>query len=257
MTGYLEVAEAREARGLRLVLSRGVPGPWGEAAKNIFNLKGIAYTRVSQYPGQPNAELQAWTGMNNAPIAVLDDEAPVGSWFGIICLAERLQPQPPLIPEDEEERVQMFGLCHEICGEDGLSWNRRLLLMSTWDTVGTKDDEPMRMKIKNQYGHTPPAVRRATSRILAILQHLSQRLHRQRAAGSRYLAGTQITAADVHLSTALALFRPLPPDKCAMHERVRPMYENCADEILAALDPVLFEYRDYQYEHHLALPLDL
>jgi hypothetical protein len=38
--------------------------------------------------------------MNTAPIAVFDDEAPVGSWFGIICLAERLQPQPPLIPED-------------------------------------------------------------------------------------------------------------------------------------------------------------
>jgi hypothetical protein len=59
MTGYLEVAEARKTRGLRLVMSRGVPGPWGEAAKNIFNLKGIAFTRVSQYLGQPNAELQA------------------------------------------------------------------------------------------------------------------------------------------------------------------------------------------------------
>ena len=33
---YLSVEEAKNRSGLRLVLTRGVPGPWGEAAKAIF-----------------------------------------------------------------------------------------------------------------------------------------------------------------------------------------------------------------------------
>ena len=31
-----------------------------------------------------------------------------------------------LVPEDAEPRALLYGLAHEICGEDGLGWNRRL-----------------------------------------------------------------------------------------------------------------------------------
>ena len=40
---YLSVEEGRKAPGLRLVLTQGVPGPWGESAKAIFKIKGLAY----------------------------------------------------------------------------------------------------------------------------------------------------------------------------------------------------------------------
>ena len=43
-------------------ISAGYPGPWGEAAKGIFRLKGIPFVLVRQVVGQPNDELCAWTG---------------------------------------------------------------------------------------------------------------------------------------------------------------------------------------------------
>jgi len=48
---YAEVERAREMPGLRLVLTTGVPGPWGEAAKGIFHAKRIPFTRVAQTAG--------------------------------------------------------------------------------------------------------------------------------------------------------------------------------------------------------------
>ncbi len=48
---YLSIEEGRKAPGLRLVLTQGVPGPWGEAAKAIFKVKGLAYRAVAQAGG--------------------------------------------------------------------------------------------------------------------------------------------------------------------------------------------------------------
>ena len=47
-----------------------------------------------------------------------------GSWR-----APRLAPAPPLIPARADERALAFGLAHEICGEGGLGWSRRLQLI--------------------------------------------------------------------------------------------------------------------------------
>jgi glutathione S-transferase len=257
MGSYIDVAEAKAMSGMRLVLSRGAPGPWGEAAKNIFNLKGIPYVRVSQYVGLPNEELKAWTGMNNAPIAIHNDEAPVGTWFGILNLAERLSPEPSLIPADEEERARMFGLCHEICGEDGLTWNRRLIMVAAWDKFGTPADEPLRTKMKTQYGHSKTALRQANGRVIAILRHIADTIRRQKQKGSPYLVGNRLSAADIHFSTAMATMAPLPPHQCEMDKGIRVIYETNEPEIAAALDPVLLEFRAWQYEKHLSLPLDL
>ena len=59
MAEYLEVAEARDLPGLRLALTAGVPGPWGEAAKGVFYVKQIPCVKVRQLPGEPNEELKA------------------------------------------------------------------------------------------------------------------------------------------------------------------------------------------------------
>src|SRR4030095_13394541 len=45
---YESVEAARRMPGLRLVLTRDVPGPWGEAAKYFFAVKKLAYTPVEQ-----------------------------------------------------------------------------------------------------------------------------------------------------------------------------------------------------------------
>ncbi|MEZ5501945.1 MAG: hypothetical protein R3E50_04550 [Halioglobus sp.] len=59
---YISVADAINAPGLRLVLTAGVPGPWGEAAKAMLAYKQLAYTPVLQEGGGENAALREWTG---------------------------------------------------------------------------------------------------------------------------------------------------------------------------------------------------
>ncbi len=45
---WRKVDEAEPMMGLRLVLTQGVPNPWAEAAKAVFEVKRIPYTRVIQ-----------------------------------------------------------------------------------------------------------------------------------------------------------------------------------------------------------------
>jgi hypothetical protein len=54
---YVDVDVARSLPGVRLVLTAGFPGPWGQAVKKMFKLKSIAFVAVAQYAGQDNAAL--------------------------------------------------------------------------------------------------------------------------------------------------------------------------------------------------------
>jgi len=118
MGEWLDVEQARGLPGLRLVLTAGVPGPWGEAAKGIFHAKGIPYVRVRQDAGRENDALYEWTGQRNAPIAMYENEPARSGWVEILYLAERIAPQPSLIPADPDMRVRMFGLANELLGEN-------------------------------------------------------------------------------------------------------------------------------------------
>ena len=126
---YTEIGEAIGRGGLRLVLTAGVPGPWGESAKGIFRVKKIPYLAVRQNAGQHDEELLGWTRQTSAPVAMYEDERPRSGWAEILFLAERLQPVPALLPRDPAERALALGLAHEICGEHGLGWTRRLMLL--------------------------------------------------------------------------------------------------------------------------------
>ena len=73
MSDYVSVAEARNMPGLRLVLSPGVPGPWTEGIKSIFDVKKIPYVRANQDIGGDYSELldrpphQSPPGKTNGP----------------------------------------------------------------------------------------------------------------------------------------------------------------------------------------------
>jgi len=124
---YVSVDDAKKRRGLRMVVVGGVPSPWGEAAKGILHIKGIDWVAVRLvYDSEP---LKEWAGQRNGPVAILDDERPRAGWAEILLLAERLAPAPSLLPKDPAERALAFGLAHEICGENGLGWARRLQLV--------------------------------------------------------------------------------------------------------------------------------
>ena len=127
---YVDVEAARKARGLRLVLTRDVPGPWGESAKAIFGMKGLRFAAVAQEGGGENRELREWTGQSAAPVAIYENELPLSDSIDILFLAERLQPEPRLVPTDIDARATMFGIAREIIGRDGIGWNRRIMMLA-------------------------------------------------------------------------------------------------------------------------------
>ncbi len=122
---YITVEEAIGSLGLRVAFTRGVPGPWGEAVKAFLTIKRIPFSPVAEDGGQPNEALLPWTGQNSAPVPILDDERPRAHWSELLMLAERLQPEPRLVPANEDERTLMFGIAHALCGEDGFGWSAR------------------------------------------------------------------------------------------------------------------------------------
>jgi len=260
---WVDVARARELPGLRLVLTAGVPGPWGEAAKGLFFAKKIAYTRVRQSLGDANAELRAWTGHDNAPQAVYRDEPARIAWPELIFLAERLAPAPALIPASAAERAQMFGLIHELAGENGLGWSRRLMMLHGTISLPTSvlpEGHPVRAQVQTlgrKYGYSAAAAQAAPARVASILRLLSDQLAEQQRRGRRHLVGERPSALDIYWAAFAALISPLPEAQCAMPASLRGAYDLRDPELRNACSPELLAHRDSVYREHLELPIEL
>lgn len=252
---WLDVEAARTRGGLRLVLSRGVPGPWGESAKGLFHAKGVPFARVAQQLGGDNAALRAWTGRDDAPIALWNDEPPRDGWAEIAWLAERIAPEPRLIPEDPEQRARVFGLGHELAGENGLGWCRRLMLIDFLKRHAPQ--LPVGDYLARRYGYSPEAAAAAPARVAAILRALAAQLAGQRARGGRWLVGEAPSALDVWWAAFAALLDPLPEDLCPMDAGVRATYVVRDPVVREALDPALLAHRDLVYRELLELPVRL
>lgn len=256
---YLEPAVARARKGLRLVLTAGVPGPWGEAAKSIFHVKGIDYLPVRQTAGEADPALIGWTGHANAPQAVQGDEPARTGWAEILLLAERLAPSPSLIPDDPHERALMFGLAYEICGEDGLGWHRRLQIMHSMLSLPGAENHPQletARSLGRRYGYSREAAARSSLRVRQIARLFSEQLARQRKRGSDYLVTDRLSAVDIYWSTFACMLKTMPPALCPMPDAMRASYDAVPPEVAAELDPAVFEHRDRIYQKHLKLPLE-
>lgn len=252
---YASVEEAITAPGLRMVVVGGIPSPWSEAAKGIFRVKGIPWNAVRlAYDSKP---LKEWAGQRNAPVAVYGDEPPRSGWAEILLLAERIAPAPPLLPADPADRALAFGLAHELVGEQGLAWSRRLQLVHA-GLQGAGGFQPdVAAYIGRKYGYSPQAGAQAAQRVAGLLAMFAARLKAQRAAGSDYFLGAALTAVDIYAAAVLAMLRPLPHEVCAMDAGARAAFSFREPVTDAALDDVLLEHRDRMYERHLALPLSL
>jgi glutathione S-transferase len=255
MVEFVSVAEAQQRAGLRVVMVGTVPSPWGEAAKGILHHKKIPY--VAARLGKEGPAVKEWTGHDSAPIVVYEDEAPRTGWAEILLLAERLSPNPRLIPADPGDRALLFGLSHEICGEDGLGWSRRLSAVHSSLTGGAGFSGPVAEYLGAKYGYRRDNGEAAGRRVVELLHMFAGRIETQRQKGSRYLIGGALTAADIHLATFMVLFAPLSNDLCATPEMFRAAFTAMDDATRAALDPLLLEHRDEIYEKHLELPLTL
>ncbi len=256
---YASIEDAKKMSGLRLVLGNyAVPGPWREACKGLFYVKNIPYTPVvaASLDGNDTA-LREWTAQSSAPVAIWNDEPPRSKWFEQLALAERLEPNPPLIPNNIEDRMRMFGYCNEICGESGYAWSKRLMMVHSMLTNPDVDDgtKAFWAGFGNKYGYSPEAAEAAPERMAAIVGSLASQLEQQKTGGSRFFIGNQLSALDIYWATFAALVQPLPEDQCPMATAFRSFYVTTEPVVVAALTPALLEHRDFIYQEYLELPI--
>src|SRR5579863_1567235 len=259
MAQYVEIEQGIAMSGLRVVLSPGVPGPWGESAKGILHVKKIPYVKVRQNVGGENAPLRRWTAQETAPAFVYNEERPRSIWIDQLYLAERIAPEPRLIPANINDRIVMFGLSNELCGENGFGWSRRLMLL---DETLSNPKVPDAAKsgatyLGNKYGYDAQQAQAAPRRVAEIVKALADQLAAQGTRGSRFFAGDRLSALDIYWACFAALLQPLPDELCRMSPGFRRMY-TCSDAtVMAALTPQLLAHRDFIYHEYLELPVDL
>ena len=227
-----------------------MPSAWGLAAKAMIEFKGLDFKVAHQIPFAENPELLAWSGINSAPVVAWNDEPPINRWDDIVLLLERLAPEPWLVPENAKERIQVFGIGHEICGELGFGWNRRLDMLRPAD--GGEVPE-----LGKKYGYRDADVAVANERVIALMKELTATLKAQKQNGSDFLVGNSVTAADFYWA-AFSNFVVLQPyEEIPMNPDARPMFENTPAEMTAAIDPILMAHRDRIMHTCYKLPMEL
>ena len=266
---YVEIAEARVMPGLRMVLGAyAIPGPWREACKGVYWVKGLDYTCVRSGDagssdlvlglGGTQQELIAWTGQQSAPVVVWNDELPRSTWVSQLHLAECLAPgAPQLIPADAEARIRMFGLANELLGERGLVWEKRHLMVDA-PLKSLPPDDPQRefwIFLGRKYGYSPQAAAASAKKIAAIVEVFARQLRAQKARGSDYLIGNALSALDIYWAACCAVLDPMESARCPMADAFRGPYGNTDPDIAKALIPELVAHRDFIYEKHLELPV--
>ena len=252
---FVELEEARQASGLRLVIATNVPSPWSQAAMGVFDMKRLDYLAVRYR--RSDEEIRRWTGARNVPVVLFDDEPPRTGWAEIVALGERLGGQVSLVPDDDDRRVRMFGLSHEILGEGGLGWNVRLLVThASLTTEGrTGWPKPVAEYLAPRYGYAPDRVPATRARAIGTLRLLDAVLAESRSRGHAYFLGPSPTALDLHTAVTLGTIWPLPEAQCPMLPPIRHAFETLDQEVKAAVSPALLEHRAQMFSRHLVLPV--
>lgn len=255
MLGYRSLDEIVRHPGLRIVLVKGTPSPWGQAAKTIFEVKGLEYVAAPWMPGEPNPEIVAWGGEASAPIVAWANEKPIHRWLDILYLAERLAPQPAMLPADVTQRALMIGLAHEICGERGIGWNRRLQIFAPMLRAESPPEGIVRMGAK--YGQNDRDVQLAGQRNAAVLRTLTAQLKAQDARGVQFFIGDALSALDIYWTAFSVLLAPLAPEQCPISDVFREALSALDPATSAALDPVMLEHRDRIFTKYFRSPMEL
>ena len=160
----------------------------GTKRQDYLRNQRARYVVAPWLPGEANADIVAWGGEASAPIVAWAGEKPINRWIDILYLAERLAPKPSLIPADAKQRALMIGLAHEICGELGIGWNRRLQLFAPAYASGNPPPNISRMG--NKYGYNEGDLKVAGERIAESLKALGGQLQSQYARGAQFSSAT-------------------------------------------------------------------
>ncbi len=249
---YMEVGDVIPAEGLRIILLRGFPSPWGQAAKAMIEFKSLDFKVGALQAGGENVAVKGWSGINSAPVVAWNDETPLNRWDDILLLLERLAPDRPLLPEDLSLRTECLGLSYALCGELGFGWNRRLDGVHRRVQAGGEAG-----LIGDKYGYNQADGERAAQRSIAFLQYLAKRLQSQAEQGSHYLVGSSVTAADFYWAAFSNLVVIQSPEDCPLDPSIRPIFEQVDPTVSAAVEPIVMAHRDRIMKDFFKLPMEL
>lgn len=255
---WLTLEEAISTAGVRLILARfGVPSPWSEFCRALFDTKRIAYRRVDGRDAEGSYHaLRALSGQESVPVVLIGPEAPRSSWIEQLLAAERLAPQVPLLPADASSRAMVIGLIAELCAEGGFGWSRRLQMIARLTAPAAHArDQQMGLYLRYKYGATQGYD--AERRCQDIVATFADLLRHQLDWGKGFLFGDRLSALDLAWAAFATLLEPLPEADCAMSARWRDLFRwtpagMCADDL-----QMLLAHRDRIYRQHLQLPIPL
>ena len=231
---FADLETARKAPGLRLVLLTSAPSPWSDAVIALAAAKKLEALAVRMQPGVP--EIVRWSRVSNAPAALFEEEIPRSGWAEILALLERLAPGH--VPAGD--RVELFGLAHELLGERGLAWARRAMLISRGLATHGREGLPPQAAqfLMNRCGHAPAEVDWARERCLSLLQALDQRLANQP------FFYQQLSALDVYCAACVNALLPLPESIRPLSPMARAAFGWLDPAVAAAISPALRSHRD-------------
>jgi glutathione S-transferase len=173
---FVALEEARSASGLKLVVAASLPSPWSEAAKGVLHVKGLDALLVRF--SSTDAAVREWTGWHNVPVLLAPGEPIRTHWTEILETAERLAPRGsvPLVPRDDTERMRLFGLAHELLGENGLMWCGRMIVIHRGLETEGKEGFPLRVAkyLAPKYGYAPERVEAARARVRSLLARFAE-----------------------------------------------------------------------------------
>ncbi len=249
---YQPIEYLVQAKGLRIVLVKGFPSPWGQAAKAMMEHKNLNFIVGALEARQDNRDIAKWAGVNSAPVVAWDQESPLNRWDDILLLLERLAPRPALIPEDLPSRAKLFGLGHAICGELGFGWNRRLNGIQAGVEAGIEPGA-----FGEKYGYNKTDGERAEQKSIDFLRYLANVLKEQIQAGSAFLLGDSLTALDFYWAAFSNLAKIQSAEDCPLDPEIRSRFERVSPAVQQAIDPVLIEHRDRIMREYFRLPMEM
>lgn len=233
---------------------RRIPSPWTEAAKGIFHVKDLDCLYAAQAEDDVENAIAEWAGDSSIPVVAYRKEKLRTGWAEILLLAERLAPEPALIPTDARARALLFGLSHEICGEMGFGWCVRLLMLKAGMDHSDERSFPPQVtaNLAGKYGFNPSHVAESEDRVVAVLGLLDGTL-----AGGDYFLDGRLTALDIYWATMANMLSPLDESELPMSSYMRGVYTTTNTRLQDALTPALKEHQLRIYRDHLELPVPL
>ena len=250
----VSISEARARGGLRLVTRPGIPTPWAQAAKGLIEVKGLDCVLAQESLNDSKGAHVEWTGDNGSPFLAYEREPLRDRWASILELLERIAPNPALIPGGDE-RIRFYGLANEICGEMGMAWNLRLLMIE-----GSLENprapgafpEKAAKYLGRKYGYFPGCGKDAAGRVRSVLQALSRQLE-----GQSYFFG-ELSALDVYWAAFGNMFMLLSDEELPAAPLARDAWRQLGGGRLTAEVPQdLVRHHRWMYTEHLQLPVQL